>query len=405
MTLPHLWRPMSSRSPFNFPQIEAHRYRGALHQALRAIERSGQVILGPGVAGFEADLAAWLGQGLKAEQVLGVANCTDALELALHACGVRAGDTVALPSHTAYATAAAVLRLGAVPLFVDIAVDRPVIDVSALRSRLAQPPAGRPVKAVIAVHLYGEVCDLQELLSVCREHGVPLIEDCAQACGSQYRGHQVGTWGDYACFSFYPTKNLAACGDGGALVTRAEGESLEQIRRLRFYGWDQSREAVQWGVNSRLDELQALLLQAKLQHLEHRINQRRRVADWYQQGLSPLLADTALRKLPTDGQEWRHSYHLYVVEVEPEHRPALLAHCLNQGIPAGLHYPKACHQQAFLRQRAAWSTDQERPAGGESLPNTERLAGRILTLPLHPYLSRNTVERVLRVVRQGLQNA
>jgi aminotransferase EvaB len=396
---------MSSRNPFNFPQIEARRYRGAMHQAQQAIERSGQVILGPGVAGFEADLASWMGQGLRAEQVIGVANGTDALELALHACGVRAGDLVALPSHTAYATAAAVVRLGAMPLFVDIAADRPVIDVSALRARLAQPPAGRSVKAVIAVHIYGEVCDLQELISVCREHGVPLIEDCAQACGSQYRGQHVGTWGDYACFSFYPTKNLAACGDGGALVTRAEGESLAQIRRLRFYGWDRSREAVQWGVNSRLDELQALLLQAKLQDLAQRIDQRRRLAEWYRQGLSPLLTNTALHKLPADGQDWRHSYHLFVIEVEPERRPALLEHCLSQGMPIGIHYPKACHQHAFLQNLAAWSDRDEGMSSSEALPNTERLMSRILTLPLHPYLSRNAIQRVLRVVRQGLYNA
>jgi dTDP-3-amino-2,3,6-trideoxy-4-keto-D-glucose/dTDP-3-amino-3,4,6-trideoxy-alpha-D-glucose/dTDP-2,6-dideoxy-D-kanosamine transaminase len=404
MGLAHLWHPMSSRNPFNFPQIEARRYRGALLRAQQAIERSGQAVLGPGVAGFEADLASWMGRGLRAEQVIGVANGTDAIELALHACGVRAGDPVAMPSHTAYATAAAVLRLGAVPLFVDIAASRPVIDASALRIRLAQPPSGLSVKAVIAVHLYGEACDLQELLKVCREHGVPLIEDCAQACGSQYRGERVGTWGDYACFSFYPTKNLAACGDGGALVTRAEGESLEQIRRLRFYGWDRSREAVQWGVNSRLDEIQALLLQAKLQHLAQRINQRRRVAEWYRQGLSPLLSNTALRKLPADGPDWRHSYHLYVIEVDPECRPALLEYCLSKGIPAGVHYPKACHQQAFLQNLATWTNRKECVASREALPNTERLVSQILTLPLHPYLGRNAVERVLRVVRQGLKN-
>lgn len=392
LSLPWLRRPQPSLNRFNFPQIEARRYAGALRRAQRAIERSGQVILGPGVRGFEADLAAWLGHGLKAEQVIGVANGTDALELALHACGVRAGDPVALPAHTAYATAAAVLRLGAVPLFVDIEPDRPVIAAAALRARLAQQPSTQPVKAVIAVHLYGEACDLSELLSTCREHGLPLIEDCAQACGSRYRDQAVGTWGDCASFSFYPTKNLAACGDGGALVVRAEGEALEQARRLRFYGWDQSREAVQWGVNSRLDELQALLLQAKLNDLDRSIEQRRRVADWYREGLSPLLGNTALRRLPADGPDWRHSYHLYVVELEPQWRQALLERCLQQGIPAGIHYPKACHQQAFLRKT------------GDTLPNTEALVTRILSLPLHPYLGRGDVERVLQVVRQGLLN-
>ena len=402
--MPYYWRSILSRNNFNFPQIEARRYRSALHRAQRAVERSGQMILGPGVAGFEADLAAWMGQGLVAQQVIGVANGTDALELALHACGVSAGDLVALPSHTAYATAAAVLRRGALPLFVDISTDRPVMDASALRARLMKPPIGRPVKAVIAVHLYGEACDLEALLRVCREHGVPLIEDCAQACGTEYRGQQVGTFGDFACFSFYPTKNLAAFGDGGALVTRAQGECLEQIRRMRFYGWDQNREAVQWGVNSRLDELQALLLSAKLQHLKQHIAQRRRVAGWYWHGLSPLLGQTALRRLPGDGQAWRHSYHLYVVEVEPESRPKILEHCLNQGIPVGVHYPKACHQQAFLRERADNSANADGQSERDTLLNTEGLVERILTLPLHPYLSRKAVERVLRVLRQGLQN-
>jgi aminotransferase EvaB len=372
--------------PFNFPQQELLRYRDVLLQAVERITASGQVILGEGVRQFEAGFAQWLGSGCAPEQVIGVANGTDALELALRAAGVAPGDRVLLPSHTAYATTAAVLRLEAEPVFVDLEEGRSVLSPAHLRHRLEEKSADSgPFRAVIVVHLYGEACDLSALQAICSEHGLALIEDCAQACGTTYRDRAVGTRGDFAAFSFYPTKNLAAFGDGGALVVNRP-DAVEAARRSRFYGWDRERQAVQFGVNSRLDELQAWVLLGKLPDLEAQIARRREVAAWYRD----LLADTALT-LPEDGADWRHSYHLYVVRLrDPARRPEILREGQRQGVPLALHYALGCHQHAYVRDRFG-----PQPP----LPETERRLEDILTLPLHPHLPRSKVEEVVRVLR------
>lgn len=374
--------------PFNFPQQELLRYRELLLESVERMTASGQVILGEGVKQFEAGFADWLGTGCAPEQVIGVANGTDALELALRSAGVTPGGRVLLPAHTAYATTAAVLRLEAEPVFVDLEPGRSVLSPAHLRHLLAEGEGrggGGSFQAVIAVHLYGEACDLEELRAICSQHGLALIEDCAQACGTTYRERAVGTWGDFAAFSFYPTKNLAAFGDGGALVVNRP-EAVEAARRSRFYGWDQERQAVQFGVNSRLDELQALVLLGKLQDLPAQISRRRQVADWYRD----LLADTPLT-LPEDGVDWRHSYHLHVVRLrEPERRSEVLREAQRQGAPVALHYALACHQNPYVRQRFG-------PL--DPLPETERRLAEILTLPLHPHLPRAQVEEVVRVLR------
>jgi dTDP-4-amino-4,6-dideoxygalactose transaminase len=373
--------------PFNFPQQELLRYGHLVEQGLERLTSSGQVILGAGVSQFEAAFAAWLGSNCRPEQVIGVANGTDALELALRAAGVGPGDRVLLSSHTAYATAAAVLRLEARPVFVDLEPGRSVLSPAHLAELLAaEPPQGEGrFKAVIAVHLYGEACDLEALLPICHRHGLALIEDCAQACGTTYRDRAVGTWGDFAAFSIYPTKNLAAFGDGGALVVNRP-EAVEAARRSRVYGWDPERQAVQFGVNSRLDELQAWVLLGKLADLNAQIEQRRAVAAWY----GPLLGDgDGAPLLPGDGADWRHSYHLYVIRLDPARRDQVLQEGRRQGLPLSLHYPLACHQRPYLVKRFG-----PLPA----LPETERRVKEILTLPLHPHLPRENVEQVGRAV-------
>jgi len=371
--------------PFNFPQQELLRYGHLVTDAVERITASGQVILGEGVRQFEAAFAAWLGAGCTPEQVIGVANGTDALELALRASGVGPGDRVLLPSHTAYATAAAVLRLEARPVFVDLEPGRPVLAVSQVAALLgaaaAEGDGEGPVRAVIAVHRYGEACDLVSLLSLCEQHGVALIEDCAQACGTTYRERAVGTWGHFAAFSFYPTKNLAAFGDGGALVANRP-EAVEAARRSRFYGWDGQRRAVQFGVNSRLDELQAWVLLGKLAGLAEQIQRRRQVAAWY----AARLQGQAV-VLPGDGPDWRHSYHLYVVRLEPAQRQRVLAEGLRQGLPLSLHYALACHQHPYVIARCGPLV---------ALPHTERCVTEILTLPLHPYMEEACVDDLVR---------
>lgn len=362
-------------NPFNFPQQELHRDGHLLVSALERMKASGQVILGEGVAAFEAALAQWLSPSLTAEQVVGVANGTDALELALRGCGVTPGDRVLLPSHTAYATVAAVLRLEAVPVFLDLGNSGPLLSVQDLDEQLATVPG---VKAVIAVHLYGAACDLPAIAALCEHHGVSLIEDCAQACGTTWGGQPVGRWGRFAAFSFYPTKNLAAFGDGGALVVNRPAD-VEASRRGRFYGWDTARQAVQFGVNSRLDELQAWVLLGKLAHLDQRIAQRRQVAHWYAQRLRGRA------RLPGDGDDWRHSYHLYVIGLPAPVRQRLLQDAAGPDLPLAVHYPLACHQQPFVRERFG---------AGRPLPQTEAHLQEILSLPLHPYLQEEQVEAI-----------
>jgi len=392
MTQPRV--PTGSDDPFNFPRQELHRDGGLLYEGLERMRASGEVILGEGVRRFEQALASWLGGADSPPQVIGVANGTDALELALRASGLGPGDRVLLPSHTAYATLAAVLRLGAEPLFVDVEPGSALMSPSHLEALLENDAVRqRPPKALIVVHLYGAACDLDALAALCRRHELTLIEDCAQACGTLHRGRPVGTHGRFAAFSFYPTKNLAAFGDGGALVVNRP-EDAEAARRSRFYGWDDTRAAVQFGVNSRLDELQAWVLLGKLAWLEKRIQQRRQVAEWYRQRLQGAV------QLPRDGEHWQHSYHLYVVEVPAEQRDLLVATARRQGLPLSIHYPLACHQHPYVLASQA-------PAA--PLPHTEALLKRIVSLPLNPYLEERHVEQVctamLPLLGSGRQEA
>jgi dTDP-4-amino-4,6-dideoxygalactose transaminase len=373
-------------NPFNFPQQELLRDGHLLVSALERMTESGQLILGEGVAAFETALAHWLSPSLTPEQVVGVANGTDALELALRGCGVTPGDRVLLPSHTAYATVAAVLRLEAEPVFLDLESSGSLLSVQDLGEQLTTVPG---VKAVIAVHLYGAACDLPAIATLCEHHGVSLIEDCAQACGTTWDGEPVGRWGRFAAFSFYPTKNLAAFGDGGALVVNRPAD-VEASRRRRFYGWDEKRQAVQFGVNSRLDELQAWVLLGKLANLEQRIAQRRQVAHWYEQRLRGRA------RLPGDGQAWRHSYHLYVIGLPPTLRQQLLHEAAGPELPLAVHYPQACHQQAYVHQRFG---------AGRPLPNTEAHLQEILSLPLHPYLQEEQIEAICQRLDPWLPKA
>jgi|688.fasta_scaffold02301_12 dTDP-4-amino-4,6-dideoxygalactose transaminase len=370
----------------NFPLLDCLNYKPIIEAAVERVAQSGQTILGEGVRGFEEDFANWLGKGFTQSHCIGVGNGTDALELALRCAGIQAGDRVIVPSLTAYATVAAILRTGAEPLFADNEAEKPVISPAEVE-RLLSKKSVHPVRAVIAVHLYGEACDLEVLKKLCTHHGVALIEDCAQAMGTTYQGSPAGAWGDFAAFSFYPTKNLAALGDGGMLVVGkdAEHKTLEHARRLRFYGWNERREAVDFGVNSRLDEIQAWILRGKIQDLNNQIKERRNRAEQY----TRLLDDWASRlhvALPEDGDDWAHSYHLYVIRVNPDLRDKILASGRMDGIPYGVHYSLACHQHPYMAKNL--------DVADLKLPNSERFAASVLSLPLNPYLTPNDVDIV-----------
>jgi aminotransferase EvaB len=377
----------------NFPQQDAIHYRSLYAKAIDEIIHSGKVILGPGVSSFEAGFSDWLGAGLPPSLCIGVASGTDALEMALRCAGVRAGDRVIMPSHTAYATVAALLRINALPVFVDVTTEGSVLCPLHTQEILERETG---IKAVIAVHLYGESCDLSNLLTICKRHSVKLIEDCAQAIGTVYRNRKVGTWGDYAAFSFYPTKNLGAMGDGGALVINetSPADGVETARRMRCYGWNEHREAVQFGLNSRLDELQALILAGKLVDLDNAIESRRRIAYHYCERLR-WLSERGLVTLPSDGECWRHSYHLFVVRIDPSKRVELLCKARQVGLPLAIHYPIACHQHAHIINLLGLS---------RNLPRTETLVSQVLSLPISPYLLEEDIESVVSFLEASLVN-
>ncbi|HEY7579367.1 MAG TPA: DegT/DnrJ/EryC1/StrS family aminotransferase [Acetobacteraceae bacterium] len=360
---------------------------GAGYRALQAeidaavarVLHSGWYILGQEVRAFEAEFAAWLGTAA----AVGCGNGTDALALALRALGAGPGTSVATVSHTAVATVAAIEMVGATPILVDIEPDYYTMDPQELAEVLARPPAGLPpVRAVIPVHLYGQPAALPPIVAACREHGVPVVEDCAQAHGATLNGHKLGTFTEVATFSFYPTKNLGALGDGGMLATR-DARLGTEIAALRQYGWKTHYISDAVGVNSRLDELQAAILRVKLAHLDAQNARRRRIAARYDEALRGKSLAPAVRP----GAE--HVYHLYVLR-SPE-RAALQARLRAAGIGTGIHYPSPVHMQPAYRGRVALG-----PAGCRA---TEAAAGQVLSLPIYPELTDAQVSRVCEVLR------
>ena len=346
--------------------------QGELEAAAAAVMRGGSYILGEQVAAFEAEFAAWLGVA----DAAGVASGTDALLLALRACDIGPGDEVLLPSHTAVATAVAVALSGARPVFVDIDPATYTIDPAAAAAALTPRTRG-----LIAVHLYGQTAALDALAELAAAHGLWLVEDCAQAHGATLHARRAGSVGDIAAFSFYPTKNLGAAGDGG-LVASNRRELVERVRTLRQYGWRERYISAVPGYNSRLDELQAALLRVKLRHLDEWNRRRQALAAVYDRA----LAGSAVTP-PTTAPGNEHVYHLYVVRTAA--RDALQRHLQRCGIGSAIHYPAPVHLQPAYRSLA--------PAEG-ALAHTERIAGEILSLPLHPHLSPVDAARVAEAV-------
>lgn len=358
--------------PQSNPKAGYLAHRSAIDVAIRRVLESGWYVLGQEVAAFEAEFAALMGGAWS----VGVASGTDAIELALRALGVKAGDRVITVSHTAVATVAAIARIGAQPLFADIEPNRYTLDPASLGDLLATP-LGRTVKAVVVVHLYGQPAALPEIIALARENGLAVVEDCAQAHGATIDGRIVGTWGDLGCFSFYPTKNLGALGDGGAIVGR-DPALREQIELLRTYGWRTRYVSAQFGVNSRLDEMQAAVLRAKLPYLGAENERRRAIADRY----DTLLAGADIQ-LPWRAPNCSHVFHQYVIRAKK--REQLQETLIKQGISTLVHYPKAVHQQP------AYADPVFRPL---PLPNTEAVVKQILSLPMYPHLQEKDVDLV-----------
>jgi aminotransferase EvaB len=347
--------------------------RAEIDAAVARVLASGTYIHGPELAAFENELAAYLG----AAGAAGVANGTDALELALRALGVGPGDGVATVANTVTATVAAIVATGAEPVFIDVEPTTMLMSAPALAERFAQP-GGERIKAVVPVHLYGLPCDMPALLAVSRKHGAKMLEDCAQAHGSQSAGKTVGTFGELAAFSFYPTKNLGALGDAGAVVGM-DAALLDRVRRLRQYGWRTRYVSEEHGRNSRLDEVQAAILRARLPRLDRENADRARLAGLYAAGLAGAAVE-----LPVIPAGRTHTWHQFVVRTP--RRDALKAHLEKAGVHCGVLYPVPVHHQPAYRQAI-------------ELPATERACREVLSLPLHPGVDEMDVERVCAAVR------
>ena len=335
-------------------------------------------MLGERLTRFEEEFAAYLGT----RYALGVGNGTDALTLALRAVGVREGDEVVTVPNTAIPTVSAIRDTGADPLFVDIDPDRFTMDPALLEELLEKKAKeGKSVKAIVPVHLYGQAADMDPIMDLAKDHGALVIEDACQAHGAKYKDKTVGTIGSAGVFSFYPSKNLGAYGDGGMVVCDDE-VVFEKLKLLRNYGQSDRYHSVIEGTNSRLDELQAAVLSVKLKYLNEWTGRRRELAALYDK-----LLDQNKVQIPKEAAYSRGVYHLYVIK-HPK-REALQKYLSENGVSTLIHYPIPIHlQEAYLRLGHA-------PG---AFPNAELAAREILSLPIYPELTEAQVEEVCGLV-------
>jgi dTDP-4-amino-4,6-dideoxygalactose transaminase len=354
------------------PAAQFHAYQDEIEAAVLAVMRSNRYILGAEVESLESEFAAYIGTN----SAIGVANGTDALELAIRALDIGPGDEVITVSHTAVATVAAIEAAGATPVLLDVDPVYYTLNPAQLQEVLTSK-----TKAVIAVHLYGQAADLDAIGQFCAENKLFLIEDVSQAHGGKWRGRRLGSIGHIGSFSCYPTKNLGAIGDAG-LVTTNDPTLGNKVRMLREYGWQQRYISDMVGRNSRLDELQAAILRIKLRHLDSDNSKRQRLAAQY----SKLLAGLALH-LPASRQSSEHVFHLYVIRAS--NRQELMQHLKTHEIQAGIHYPMPVHLQPAYKDRV-------RTAANMGI--TEQLADEVLSLPMYPELLSAEVARVIEVI-------
>jgi|WetSurMetagenome_2_1015567.scaffolds.fasta_scaffold193180_2 dTDP-4-amino-4,6-dideoxygalactose transaminase len=357
-------------------------YRDSREQILNAareVFEDGWFILGPRVERFEREFAEYCG----VDGAVGVGSGTDALHLALRACGVGPGDEVITVANTFVATVLAVEWVGARPVLVEVRPESGLVDPAAVRAAISSR-----TRALLPVHLFGQPVDLAPLVDLARQHGLVLIEDACQAHGAEYGGGRVGAFGDVGCFSFYPTKNLGAFGDGGLVVSRSP-EILDRVRRLRNYGQTSKYHHESRGFNTRLDELQAALLSTKLPHLDRWNERRRQIAGRYAAGIANP-AVTPLREQP--GR--RHVYHVFAVRCA---RRDALAHRLREhGVETLIHYPVPIHLQPAFRDLGL---------GPGALPETEAFCREVLSLPMYPELEDSQVDAVIRCVNAFSEDA
>lgn len=360
-----------ARIPIADPAAEYRELAGEIDAAVKRVLASGRYILGPEGAALEAEIAAFVG----APHAVGVNSGTDALHLALRAGGIGPGDEVIMPSFTFVATAEAASYLGARPVFADIDAATFCMDPKSLERALTPR-----TRAVVAVHLYGRCAPIDQISDICKSRNLVLVEDCAQSLGATHGKVAAGSWGDFGCFSFYPTKNLAASGDAG-MVTARDARHAETLRMLRHHGSRESYRHEVLGYNSRLDELQAAILRVKLGHLNRFNEARARIAATYTEN----LRSTPLR-LPGAPSQGRHVWHQYTVRSSK--RDAMRKALDEAGVASMIYYPIPAHRQPL------YAADPR-----ASLPVTDAVASEVLSLPIFPHLDEGRQRRVCEAVR------
>ena len=339
--------------------------RDGMREAIDRVMDSQRFVLGDEVRKLETSIAEYV----EIEHAVACASGSDALLLALMALDIEAGDEVITTPFTFFATAAAVTRLGARPVFVDIDPDTYNLDTSQVSAAITSR-----TKAIMPVHLYGQCAEMEPLLALRERHGIPIVEDAAQAIGATDRGRRAGSMGVMGCFSFYPTKNLGGAGDGGMLATN-DDRLAQRLRRLRTHGGATEYEHSEVGINSRLDELQAAILNVKLSHLDEWSEERRRKADVYSELLNSAHLSFPVIT-PLVREEARHIFHQYVIRV-PQHRDALMDHLKSAGVSTKVYYPIPLHRQdcfSYLGYREG------------AFPESERAARETVALPIYPEL-------------------
>lgn len=363
-----------------FGDLKSHysAYKKEIDTAVQRVLDSGHYILGPELEKFEKEFSQYMGGGY----TVGCASGTEAIYLPLAALGIKTGDDVITVAHTAVPTISAISMTGATPVFVDIDPKTYVMDVEQVERAITNR-----TKAIVPVHLYGQMVDMEPLLKLAAQYRIPVIEDCAQSTGASYRQAKAGSLTEFSCFSFYPSKNLGAFGDGGAVYTKSK-ENYDLLIKLRNYGSSQRYHHDIIGINSRLDEIQAAILGAQLPFLEEWNERRREIAKRYDQGLKGVVT------IPAEGDHNRHVYHLYVIQTE--NREALREYLLERGVQGLIHYPIPAHLQkaySFLGYKKG------------DLPVTEALVDRILSLPMYPELTNDQVDLVISSIKEFMTSS
>lgn len=362
--------------------VKAFDYKSSLQEikieileAVDTVLESGQLVLGPETTLFEKEFAEFVG----VRHCIAVSSGTTALYLSLWACGVGQGDEVITVGNTCAPTAAAIRQVGARPVFVDVRESDLLIDPKRVEAAMT-----KDVRCILPVHLWGLAAPIEELRDIADRYNICLIEDCAQAHGTLVQGRQVGVFGRAGCFSFYPTKNLGAYGDAGAVVTN-DDDLADRLRAMRVYGYDSNRVSQLDGMNARINEMQAAILRVKLRVFPKWLEKRLATAEFYRDHIARSGAH-----VPQPRSDSRSSYHQFVIR-DPN-RDYLAKYLKSQGVDVGIHYPVPLHHMPAFRKS---------DARGVSLPVTEQAANEILSLPCHEALSREDAEKVVDAVNSA----